>query len=186
MTPDDITLPWHCQKSEIGCTGCAWFHRNVLGTQNELLANAVLTDPRFSFTQLRPPAFLLLLAISSTDHQILLRFDRASNKQSKMSQYTIGDSNTNCHITTNSHNTKNVWKNCTIADDLSALLTWLSPLDPGMRHSDIQERRVNDVGEWLMATEQFKRWSGLSEEGKGDEAVLFCYGNPGVGKTFIR
>ena len=73
-----------------------------------------------------------------------------------------------------------------MADDLSPLLKWLSPLDPGLRHSDIQERRVNDVGEWLMGTEEFRRWSGLSGEGGGHEAVLFCYGNPGVGKTFIR
>jgi len=79
-----------------------------------------------------------------------------------------------------------VWNNCTVADDLSPLLTWLSPLDPGMRHSDIQERRVNDVGEWLMATEEFRRWSEFNGEGEGNGAVLFCYGNPGVGKTFIR
>jgi len=45
---------------------------------------------------------------------------------------------------------------------------------------------VNDVGEWLMATEEFRRWSGLSGKGKDDKAVLFCYGNPGDGKTFIR
>jgi len=37
-----------------------------------------------------------------------------------------------------------------------------------------------------MEAKEFRRWSGSSEEGRGDEAVLFCYGNPGVGKTFIR
>jgi len=77
-----------------------------------------------------------------------------------------------------------VWKNCTIADDRPQLLAWLSPLDAGLRHYDIQERRVN-VGEWLMKTEEFRRWCGLSGEGGGDKAVLFCYGNPGVGKTFV-
>jgi len=104
-----------------------------------------------------------------------------------MSQYSITESN-NCLNTTSSYNTttSNVWNNCTVADDLSPLLTWLSPLDPGLRHSDIQERRANDVGEWLMDTGEFRRWSGLSGDGEGDEAVLFCYGNPGVGKTFIR
>jgi len=76
-----------------------------------------------------------------------------------------------------------VWKNCTIADDRPQLLAWLSPLDAGLRHCDIQERRVN-VGEWLMETGEFRRWCGLSGEGGGDKAVLFCYGNPGVGKTF--
>jgi len=100
-----------------------------------------------------------------------------------MPQYTINHSN-NCLNTANSHNT--VSNNYTLADDRSQLLAWLSPLDPGLRHSDIQERRVNDVGEWLMETEEFRRWCGLEGEGEDDRAVLFCYGNPGVGKTFIR
>ena len=99
-----------------------------------------------------------------------------------MSQYTINRSK-NCLNTTNSFN--NVW-NCTVADDLSQLLTWLSPLDPGLRHYDIQERRVGGVGEWLMETEEFKRWCEVGGTGEGDKAVLFCYGNPGVGKKFIR
>ena len=37
-----------------------------------------------------------------------------------------------------------------------------------------------------MKTEEFGRWSGLGVEAEDDKAVLFCYGNPGVGKTFIR
>ena len=105
-----------------------------------------------------------------------------------MSQNTFNHS-INCQNSTNSYNTttsSNVWNNCTVTEDLSPLLTWLSPLDPGLRHSDIQERRVSDVGEWLMGTEKFGRWCGLDEGREGDEAVLFCYGNPGVGKTFIR
>ena len=100
-----------------------------------------------------------------------------------MSQYTIDRSN-NCLNTTNSYNT--VSNNYTFADDRSQLLNWLSPLDPGLRHSDIQERRVNDVGKWLMKTEEFKRWCRLDGEGEDNMTVLFCYGNPGVGKTFIR
>ena len=105
-----------------------------------------------------------------------------------MSQNTFHNS-TNCQNTTNSYNTtttSNVWTNCTIADDLTPLLTWLSPLDPGLRHCDIQERRVSNVGEWLMGTKEFRRWCGLEGESDGHEAVLFYYGNPGVGKTFIR
>ena len=103
-----------------------------------------------------------------------------------MSQSTFNN-NINCQNTTNSYNTtSNVWNSYTVADDLAPLLSWLSPLDPGLRHWDIQERRVNDVGEWLMRTEEFRRWSGSGGEAEGDKAVLFCYGNPGVGKTFIR
>ena len=101
-----------------------------------------------------------------------------------MSQYTINDSN-NCLNNTNSFN---VWTNCTFADDRSQLLAWLSPLEPSLRHRDIRERRVNNVGELLIQTEEFRRWRSLNGEGedRGDTAVLFCYGDPGVGKTFIR
>ena len=99
-----------------------------------------------------------------------------------MSQYHIKD-NANC-FNTNSFN--NVWNNYTITDDRSQLLAWLSPLEPKLRHRDIQERRVDDVGEWLMHTEEFKRWCHRTGEDEGDRAVLFCYGAPGVGKTFIR
>jgi len=84
----------------------------------------------------------------------------------------------------NSYNT-NV-SNYTVIEDRLELLTWLSPLDPGLRHSDIQERRVDSVGEWLMQTEEFRSWCRLGGEGERDKAVLFCYGNPGAGKTFIR
>ena len=73
-----------------------------------------------------------------------------------------------------------------MGDNLSPLLTWLSPLDPGLRHSDIQERRVGNFSEWLMETEEFRKWCGSSGKGEGDKAVLFFYGNPGVGKTYIR
>ena len=100
-----------------------------------------------------------------------------------MSQYTINDSN-NCLNTTNSFN--NVWNNCTVADDRSQLLAWLSPLEPGLRHWDIQDRRVEEVGDWLIRTEEFREWCGFDREGEGDKAVLFCYGDPGVGKTFMR
>ena len=37
-----------------------------------------------------------------------------------------------------------------------------------------------------MQTEEFKRWCRYGGEGEGDNGVLFCHGNPGVGKTFIR
>ena len=85
---------------------------------------------------------------------------------------------------TNSFNNLNVWNNYTVADDRSQLLTWLSPLEPRLRHRDIQERRVDNIGEWLMQTEEFRSWH--DENGEGDKAVLFGYGDPGAGKTFIR
>ena len=35
-----------------------------------------------------------------------------------------------------------MWNNCTIADDRSQFLSWLSPLEPKIGHQDIQERPV--------------------------------------------
>jgi len=79
-----------------------------------------------------------------------------------------------------------VQNNYTIADDRSQLLTWLSPLEPGLRQRDIQERRVDNIGEWLMQTEEFRGWHDRSEGGEGGKAVLFGYADPGAGKTFLR
>jgi len=98
-----------------------------------------------------------------------------------MSEYTIGDSTS----FSNKRNTPGARNSHISSEDRPELLTWLSPLDPGSRHWDIQERRVSDVGEWLIQTEEFRKWNGLGTEGDV-RAVLFCYGDPGVGKTFIR
>ena len=99
-----------------------------------------------------------------------------------MSLYNID--NSNFFNNTNSFN--NVQNNYAVADDRGQLLAWLSPLEPKLRHRDIQERRVGNVGEWLMETEEFRTWRAGSGEGEGDKPVLFCYGAPGVGKTFMR
>ena len=71
-------------------------------------------------------------------------------------------------------------------DDQPNILTWLSPLDPKLRHQDIRDRRVKDIGEWVLQTEEFRRWYTRSERGESNNAVLFCYGGPGTGKTYIR
>ena len=97
---------------------------------------------------------------------------------------TISSHNNNSYNTTNSHNT--VLNNCTIADDQPQILTWLSPLEPRLRHEDILGRRVENVGEWLLQTEEFINWCAGSGGGESDNAVLFCYGDPGAGKTYIR
>src|SRR5437588_12479814 len=86
----------------------------------------------------------------------------------------------------NSYTAVNVLNSFTIADDRSNILAWLSPLDPKLRHQDIQDRRVENVGEWVLQTEEFKSWYAGSGGGESDDAVLFCYGDPGVGKTYIR
>ena len=76
--------------------------------------------------------------------------------------------------------------NFSVADDRSNVLAWLSPLEPRLRHQDIRDQRVEDVGEWLLKTEEFRSWCAGSGGDESDNAVLFCYGDPGVGKTYIR
>ena len=85
---------------------------------------------------------------------------------------------------TGSFNTTNI--SVTVTDDRSNILAWLSPLDPKFRHHDIQDRRVENVGEWLLQTEEFRSWYASRERDEPGNAVLFCYGDPGVGKTYIR
>ena len=93
------------------------------------------------------------------------------------------------HNTTNfsnNNNSFNVQNNYSVADDRSQLLAWLSHLEPRLRHQDIRERRVGDVGGWLMQAKEFRSWHDCRGKGESDKAVLFCYGAPGAGKTFIR
>ena len=84
----------------------------------------------------------------------------------------------------NSLNT-NVTNNFTIVDERSQILNWLSPLEPNIRHHDVRDRRVEGVGEWLLQTNEFRSWYAGSGGGESDNAVLFCYGDPGAGKTYI-
>ena len=86
----------------------------------------------------------------------------------------------------NNYNSFNTNINFNTTDDQPNILAWLSPLDPKLCHQDIRDRRVEDVGEWVLQTEEFRSWYAGDEEGESDNAVLFCYGNPGVGKTYIR
>jgi len=63
-------------------------------------------------------------------------------------------------------------------------LNWLSPLQPRARHNDIRARRQDGLGEWFLKADEFVKWrDGKGESGK---TTLFCSGNPGVGKTFLR
>ena len=87
---------------------------------------------------------------------------------------------------TNSFNIKNVWNNYTVADEKSEILAWLSSLEPQRRHQDIRSRRVDEVGDWLLQTEEYRNWFGGICGGKSGSSAIFCYGGPGVGKTYIR
>ena len=95
---------------------------------------------------------------------------------------SFGNGNANCNNVTNSHNTVNVQN--VIADEDPEIMKWLSPLDPTGRHQDVRTERFDGVGNWLLKTNEFREWR--SNEGGVDKAILFCYGDPGVGKTYLR
>ena len=96
---------------------------------------------------------------------------------------SFGNNNANCNNITNTHNnTVNVQN--VIADEDPEIMKWLSPLDPRGRHQDVRTDRLDGVGNWFLKTNEFRGWR--NKEGGADKAILFCYGDPGVGKTYLR
>ena len=75
--------------------------------------------------------------------------------------------------------------NYTAPDDESKILAWLSPLEPWIRHRDIGAERVDSIGAWLLETKEFRHWHNAGREDECNRAILFCDGNPGVGKSYI-
>ena len=73
-----------------------------------------------------------------------------------------------------------------MGDEKSEILAWISSLEPQIRHHDIQTRRVDEVGDWLIRTEEYRNWFGGIGVGNSAGSALFCYGGPGVCKTYIR
>ena len=92
---------------------------------------------------------------------------------------SIGDGNAHCGNITGSFNTI-FYK----SDEDAEIMRWLSPLEPNNRHQGVRTDRFDGVGDWLLETSEFREWRG-SGSGAG-KAVLFCSGNPGVGKTYLR
>ena len=67
------------------------------------------------------------------------------------------------------------------SDEDAQIMRWLSPLEASNRHQGVRTGRFGGVGDWLLETSEFQYW----RDG-ADRAVLFCSGNPGVGKTYLR
>ncbi|RPA88354.1 hypothetical protein L873DRAFT_1519720, partial [Choiromyces venosus 120613-1] len=76
--------------------------------------------------------------------------------------------------------------NVTVAHERSEILMWLSPLESQLRHQEIRNNRIDNVGKWLFETEQFRSWRDCDGDTEANNATLFCYGDPGVGKTYIN
>ena len=116
-----------------------------------------------------------------------------SDKTTEMSQYRAGESSNSCNnnsFNTNSFNTisfQNVQNvnNFGSTDEKDKILAWISPLEPKIRHHDIRAQRVEQVGDWLFQREEYRNWFDGIRGGESDNSALFCYGDPGVGKTYI-
>jgi len=115
-----------------------------------------------------PPVFERLHYLSIIYNNIL------NSENQKMSQSF--SNNTNSLNTTVNLPNATITNNLTLADDRYNLLCWSSPLDPKLKHHDIQARRVENVGEWLLQTEEFRNWDAGSGGSESNNAVLFCYG----------
>jgi len=92
---------------------------------------------------------------------------------------TVGDGNTHCGNVIGSFN--NTFHR---SDGDEQVMRWLSPLEPNNRHQTVRNDRFDGVVDWVLETREFREWR--SGEHGADEAVLFCSGNPGVGKTYLR
>ena len=92
----------------------------------------------------------------------------------------FGDGYFNCGNVTGSFNSTTIYT----SDEDTQIMRWLSPLAPGNRHDGVRTNRFEGVGNWLLETSEVREWKG--GEGGADQAVLFCSGNPGVGKTYLR
>ena len=104
---------------------------------------------------------------------------------------SFGSGSVNSGNITNSYNNSITLNNKAITvnksdDEDNQIKQWLSPLEPRHRHHTVQADRVKGVGGWLLERNEFREWSGTGGRGAPKDAVLFCYGDPGVGKTHIR
>ena len=81
---------------------------------------------------------------------------------------------------------KNIWNNCEISvlDVKRHILEWLSPMVPRERHQAVRESRVDAIGNRFLRTSDFEKWH--TSTSRTVNPVLFYYGNPGVGKTYLR
>ena len=100
------------------------------------------------------------------------------DQTSRMRSVTFGDRNVNSGNVTGSFNTFYT------SDEDIQIMRWLSPLEPNTRHQGVRNERFDGVGEWFLETGEFREWRGSGDG--ADKAVLFCSGNPGVGKTYLR
>ena len=93
--------------------------------------------------------------------------------------YNVSDS----YNVSSSYNVSNNYE-ISMSYEKRQILEWLSPLAPRERHRALSESRFDWVGDRLLGTNEFEKWH--TGEDENFHPVLFCYGDPGVGKTYLR
>jgi hypothetical protein len=63
------------------------------------------------------------------------------------------------------------------------LLSWLSSLQPQLRHEDIIAKRSERTGGWFLSSSTFKAWA--SYDDIQTVHVLWSVGAPGAGKSIL-
>ena len=102
-----------------------------------------------------------------------------SHTDNNTTNNVLGNSNTNFANVSNSYNI-----NVGVSEEYSRIQAWLSPLEPHARNQDVRNRRLDGVGDWVLQRNEFESWRG-GQDGAMDPTLL-CYGDQGVGKTYIK
>ena len=164
-----------------GCRRQSWFVEPTKLTRHTSVHQAV-QQPRFSSalrsfvntttTESAPSA------LEATKRRMLRSFTDNIN--------SFNVSNVSNANVSNVSNVLNVSNHYTAAEDRSEILTWLSPLEPRIRHQDLRTRRADNIGEWFLQTDEFQGWCDGAQQEGAEHTTLFCCGGPAVGKTYLR
>jgi ankyrin repeat domain-containing protein 50 len=65
-------------------------------------------------------------------------------------------------------------------EERHTILSWMSKTPYGKHHDTVNERRIDGTCEWLLQRRDFQQWEDFSSS-----AVLWLWGIPGAGKTFL-
>jgi hypothetical protein len=66
-------------------------------------------------------------------------------------------------------------------EERSRILSWLSEYDYEQKHKYVRSPRVPDTGGWLFSTQEYETWY----KSTGNESILWCHGDQGVGKSVL-
>ena len=121
--------------------------------------------------------FQELMKVSKLIEQLPSFEDEMNKIASTLDDMTIGES-----VPASSQPAPTKWESENEkAQKKATVLRALKPLSFQEKHTDLQLRRTEGLGQWLLTLPDFVDW----QEGTFRSNTLWCYGNPGAGKTFL-